>query len=109
MAEAAMKLHKGGIDRVVVSMGSRGALMACSEGVFRGQPPAIKAVNTVGCGDSMTAAFAVAALRGLNAEESLRLAIGVSCASALNAGTGGFCQEDYDAVAPGVQVWRVEL
>ena len=109
LAEAAMKLHKGGIDRVVVSMGSRGALMACSEGVFRGQPPAIKAVNTVGCGDSMTAAFAVAAERGLSAEEALRLAVGVSCASALNAGTGGFCQADYDAVAPGVQVWRVEL
>lgn len=109
LAGAAMQLHEGGIERVVVSMGSRGALMACSEGVFRGQPPAIKPVNTVGCGDSMTAAFAVAALRGLDARESLRLAVGVSCASALHPSTGGYRQEDYDAVAPGVQVWRMKL
>lgn len=107
LAEAALKLHQDGIEYVVVSMGSRGALLACAEGVFRGQPPAIKAVNTVGCGDSMTAAFAVAMERGLNAEESLRLAVGVSCASALNASTGGFCQTDYDGVAPHVKVWKL--
>lgn len=107
LAQAALKIHQDGIENVVVSMGSRGALLACAQGVFRGKPPAIKAVNTVGCGDSMTAAFAVALERGLNAEEAMRLAIGVSCASALNAGTGGFCQADYESVAPGVEVWRL--
>ena len=107
LAQAALKMHQDGIEYVVVSMGSRGALLACKEGVFRGKPPVIKAVNTVGCGDSMTAAFAVAIERGLSAEEAMRLAIGVSCASALNAGTGGFAQADYDSVAPGVEVWRL--
>lgn len=105
--EAALKLHKSGVDRVVVSMGKRGAMMVCADGAFRGQPPVIKAVNTVGCGDSMTAAFAVAADRGMNAEESMRFAIAVSAASALNAGTGGLNMSDYDAVAPHVTVRRL--
>ena len=107
LAEAAMELHKGGIEQVVVSMGGAGALLACSEGVFRGIPPKITPVNTVGCGDSMTAAFAVAAERGLSAEEALRLAVGVSCASALSPITGGLEKADLELVAPKVQVCRI--
>ena len=107
LAEAAMELHKGGIEQVVVSMGGAGALLACSEGVFRGVPPKITPVNTVGCGDSMTAAFAVAAERGLSAEEALRLAVGVSCASALSPITGGLEKADLELVAPKVQVCRI--
>lgn len=107
LARAAQNLYQEGLERVVVSMGSRGALMVCSEGVFRGQPPRVKAVNTVGCGDSMTAAFAVATLHGMCAEESMRLAIAVSCASALSPTTGGLRQEDLEQVKPGVRIWKL--
>lgn len=51
--EAALMLHRGGIGRVVVSLGKEGALLVCGQGIFHGIPPQIKAVNTVGCGDSM--------------------------------------------------------
>ncbi len=107
LAAAAGKLHQQGIERVVVSMGSHGAMMVCDEGVFRGQPPKLEAVNTVGCGDSMTAAFAVAAQRKLNAEESMRFAIAVSAASAMNPGTGGLDMADFDAILPQVKVWKL--
>lgn len=107
LVKAALKLHNSGIERVVISMGEHGALMACGDGVFRGQPPTIKAINTVGCGDSMTAAFAVSTLRELGAEESMKLAIGVSCASALSPKTGGFRFEDFNQVAPNVKVWQL--
>ena len=107
LAEAALRLHRGGIDRVVVSMGKRGAMMACSEGVVRGEPPVIKALNTVGCGDSMTAAFAVAAEKGMIAEEAMRYAVAVSAASAMNPGTGGLNKADFEAVLPGVKVFRL--
>ena len=107
LSKAMMDLHRAGIDRVVLSMGSRGAMIACGEGLFKGRPPKIQAVNTVGCGDSMTAAFAVALQRKMNAEESLRFAIGVSAASALNPGTGGLEMKDFEAVLPNVTVEKL--
>src|SRR5699024_12818208 len=39
------------------------------EGVFRAVVPKIDAVNTVGCGDSMIAGFAVGISEGLRSEE----------------------------------------
>ena len=52
--------EKYGIEYVVVSLGGDGALVVCEEGIFHGKPPKLKAVNTVGCGDYMVGAFAVA-------------------------------------------------
>lgn len=104
---AALQLQQSGIDRVVVSMGKKGAVMACSKGLLRAQPPEIKAVNTVGCGDSMTAAFAVAEVRGLDEQEALRFAVATSAASALNPGTGGLEPADLQRILPEVKVWKV--
>ncbi len=104
LAQAALELHKRGIARVVISMGSRGAMMACGGRVLRGMPPKIDAVNTVGCGDSMTAAFAAAALRGMDDENALRYAIAVSAASALSPETGGLEPSSMEAILPQVQV-----
>lgn len=104
---AAMELHKSGIERVVVSMGKRGAVMACPEGLLRAEPPEIKTVNTVGCGDSMTAAFAVAEHRGLNCHEAIRFAVATSAASALSTATGGLDMNDMNRIIPEVRVWDV--
>lgn len=105
VAQGAKKLVENGIDRVVVSMGKQGALLACKEGVFRGKPPAIKAVNTVGCGDSMTAAFAIAAEKNMTPVESMRYAIAVSAASALHPETGGVRLEDFKSIYPNVEAY----
>ena len=94
LVEGAKKLHEMGIPVVVVSLGGDGALVVSDEGIFRGQPPKIEVVNTVGCGDSMTAAFAVAFARGLSVQEALRYAIAVSAANAMTMETGSFREED---------------
>ncbi len=104
LAKAANALHLGGIGQVVISLGEKGALLACSRGVFIGVPPRVTPVNTVGCGDAMTAAFAVAAFRGMDAQEALRFAVGVSCASTLSPDTGGLDMRDFDAVIKDVRV-----
>ena len=86
---AAKTLHARGIAYVVVSLGKDGALMVCSEGVLKGTPPDVPVVNTVGCGDSMIAAFAVAMQRGDNPREMLQYALEISSASAMHPATGG--------------------
>ena len=107
IAQAALQLHKNGISYVVVSMGSRGALAACNEGIIRGVPPRIQAVNTVGCGDSMTAAFAAAASHDMSPKDAMKFAIGVSAASALSPDTGGLDKEVFEQLLPQVQVYTL--
>lgn len=101
---AALELNRSGIGQVVVSLGKDGALMVCGDGVFHGRPPVIPVVNTVGCGDSMVAAFAVAMERGYGPEESLRYAVAVSAANALNHKTGYFEQEKLEEIYPQVTI-----
>ena len=105
LVEGAKKLHEMGIPVVVVSLGGDGAFVVSDEGVFRGQPPKIEVVNTVGCGDSMTAAFAVAFARGLSVQEALRYAIAVSAANAMTMETVSFREEDRVHNMKGVKVY----
>lgn len=105
--EAAKKLHETGIEYVVVSLGSDGALLICKEGVFHGKPPKITPVNTVGCGDSMVGAFAVSLARKLPIEEALRYSVAVSAANALTMATGSFELNDMRKLLPDVIVNRL--
>ena len=102
--EALKQLYESGIPNVVLSMGAEGALLVCREGVFRGRPPKITPKNTVGCGDSMLAGFAVALARRLPAAEAFRMALAVSAASALSLLTGDFDPADYERLYPLVSV-----
>lgn len=103
----AKKLHEMGIAYVVVSLGADGAMVICDEGVFHGRPPKIETVNTVGCGDSMLASFAVGFARGYAIEEALRYAVAVSAANALTMATGHFEMEDMERILPEVVVEQV--
>jgi tagatose 6-phosphate kinase len=102
-----MDLHQTGIPWVVLSLGADGALLACDKGVFHGMPPRITPRNTVGCGDSMVAGFAVGFARHLSMAETFRMALAVSAASALSLFTGDFSPADYDRLYPEVSVDKV--
>lgn len=106
-ARALMDLHQTGIPWVVLSLGADGALLACDKGVFHGRPPRITPRNTVGCGDSMVAGFAVGFARHLSMAETFRMALAVSAASALSLFTGDFDLADYDCLYPKVSVDKV--
>lgn len=105
--QALQNLYKEGIPTVVLSMGEAGALLACSEGVFRGKAPDITPRNTVGCGDSMVAGFAVGYARHLSLAEAFRTALAVSAANALSLFTGHFEQADYDRLYPEVMIEKL--
>lgn len=107
VVEAAKKLQSTGIEYVVVSLGGDGALLVCKEGVFHGKPPKITPVNTVGCGDSMVGAFAVALTRKLEVKEALRYAVAVSAANALTMATGSFEMGDMEEMLGKVVVEKI--
>lgn len=103
--EAAKKMRETyGIKYVVVSLGGDGALVVCDEGIFHGKPPKLKVINTVGCGDSMVGAFAVALKQKMNINEALTYAIAVSAANAINPETGHIRMEDVKHIYPDVVI-----
>lgn len=104
---AAAKLHALGIPVVVISLGKKGAIMCCEQGLYRGIVPTVPVANTVGCGDSMIAGMAVGMNRGLSSAESFRMALAVSSASAISPATGWFEQADYDRIFPHIEVTQI--
>jgi len=104
----AKRLRGEGIAQVVVSFGAKGALMACDEGTWVGKPPRIRPRNTVGCGDSMVAGFAVGMVRKLPPQERLRLAMAVAAANALSIGTGSFDPCDLTDLLPKIKIKEIQ-
>ncbi len=103
----AKKIAEKGIENVVISLGGDGALLVCKDGIFQGKPPVLKVVNTVGCGDSMVGAFAVALDRGDAPEEALRYAVSVATANALTPETGNFDPEVSKEIREQVTITKI--
>lgn len=59
-----LKEKLGPGKRAILSLGSKGALLATDAGLWRGVPPAIEAKSTVGSGDSLIGGFLSSLLRG---------------------------------------------
>lgn len=102
--EAAKVLHGRGIRIVTVSLGGDGAVVVSDEGAYRARVPRIHAVNTVGCGDSMTAGFALGLSEGLCVKKTLRKASAVSAAAAMREETGFFVKEDMERLLPQIEI-----
>jgi tagatose 6-phosphate kinase len=105
----AKELQENGIDTVAVSLGSDGVLVVSKDGTFEAVPPRIETVNTVGCGDSMVAGFAVGFRRKMGTIDSIRLAVAVSSANALSLRTGHFTEEDFNNLSSRVVVREIIL
>lgn len=107
IVEAAKEIHARGVEVVAVSLGADGSLAVSDEGVFRAIVPRIDAVNTVGCGDSMIAGFALSFAEGLDIEETLRKASAISAAAALREETGYFVMEDMKRLYPQIKIEKM--
>ena len=107
LIEAGIELQKSGIERVVISLGADGSLMFVEEGVYQAVVPKIDAVNTVGCGDCMTAGFAISFEQGMTPQEALRFASATSAASAMREETGYFETEDMKALFDQIEIKKL--
>lgn len=105
---AAIQLHQTGIPVVAVSLGGEGVLTASAEGVYQARPPRLEVINTVGCGDSMIAAFAVGIARNYPIKDLLRYAVSISAANALTLETGSFKTTDMEQIQPQVEIQKLK-
>ncbi len=79
--EAALQLVAEGIAHVLVSMGEKGMLYATEGRCLFAKAPKVKALNTVGSGDSAVAAAVMALQQGASMEDTLRLCVAISAAN----------------------------
>ncbi len=101
---AALSLHKDGITNVIVSLGARGAILACSEGIFEGIPPKIDVLSTIGAGDSLVSGFIAAEE---SAAQKLRMGVAFGTAACLREGTNPPLPDDIRKIAADVVIKKI--
>jgi 1-phosphofructokinase family hexose kinase len=101
--------------RLLISLGARSAAITLgAEGLvwvegkdgptWLAEPPRLKAISTVGCGDTTLAGFAYAALRGLRGEDTLRFAAACGAANCLAELEGRISPSDVQSLVPKVSI-----
>lgn len=77
-----------GVKNVLVSMGSKGAMLVKKNTVIKANVPKGHMINTIGAGDSTVAGFIKGYEKGLSDEEILKLAVACGSATAYSHGIG---------------------
>jgi 1-phosphofructokinase family hexose kinase len=93
IVRAGKMLLARGATLVVVTLGSKGAIVVAPEGCWQAGSPKISVASTVGSGDSMLAGFAVALLNDQSVEDALRLGVACGAANATSHLPGRFEQK----------------
>lgn len=93
--DIARRWAKAGSNRVVITLGSRGAVAAQGEKAWYAAAPAVRPLSPIGSGDAMMAALMVGLARGDPLPETLRYGVAIGTANTLRLGSG-CC--DWDAV-----------
>ena len=90
IVKAISELDRYMIPVVAVSLGGRGSIVRAGSTVYKVEPPRIDPVNTVGCGDCYLAGLLHGFSRGMEIEDVLAYATGVSAAAAMSELSAGF-------------------
>jgi 6-phosphofructokinase 2 len=86
--EAACELvASGAAERIAVSLGDQGALLATREGLWRMAALPVQVRGTVGAGDSFVAAMVLALARGAPPREALAWGMAAGAAAVISIGT----------------------
>ena len=103
---AAREIISRGAGSAAITLGAEGVVWLESEDgpAWFAQPPRLKAISTVGCGDTTLAGFAYAALRGLSGEEALRFATACGAANCLAELEGRISLSDVQSLIPKVTI-----
>ena len=91
-------IDSGVTQTVVVSLGSKGALLATPHGSQRFSPVPVKVISGVGAGDAMVAAVTVGLTRGWSLSKSVRFGIATGTAMLMTPGTAPCHPEDAERI-----------
>ncbi|MCI8846854.1 MAG: 1-phosphofructokinase [Lachnospiraceae bacterium] len=106
IGRAAEKLRGTGIEHVLVSLGKKGLLSVTEGETLWAKPPAVKAVNTVGCGDSVVASYAMSLLKGEDNYTALKRAAAISAANTATLESGDIALELAEDLLERVEIER---
>lgn len=82
------KLLQLGVEVVLVSMGSEGAIAITKNACFKVDIPKVNVVSTIGSGDSSVAGFCVGIIEGKGIQECLKLSMAFGVVNAMHAEVG---------------------
>ena len=98
------QIHQEGIEKVVVSMGSKGLVSVSDEGVYYARAEHIKAVNTVACGDSVVASYAMSYWLEESDKDALLRACAISAANATTRESASIPKQTAEELMKAIQV-----
>ncbi len=109
VARAALSIaEQRGIELVVISLGRQGAI-ACYEGmIYDAVPPEVKAISTIGSGDSFIAGVLFALDQGMGIEDALRMGTAAGAATAMSTGADIGRKSDVDDLVSKVKISKIE-
>ncbi len=84
--DAVRELRRSGAERVVLSSADDVTVACMGDRLLCAEAPTVETVDPRGSGDSMTAGLAIGALRGLDPQQSLKVACAAGAASAMRHG-----------------------
>lgn len=99
---------KQGVELVLISLGSNGAIFTTKDRVYKVQVPNIEPVNAVGSGDALIAGFAVSLRKKYDLEEAFRYGVSCGAANALEKRIGYINKEKVKELYKQVKIIPVE-
>ncbi|MBN2569474.1 MAG: 1-phosphofructokinase [Deltaproteobacteria bacterium] len=102
--EAARHIREQGVAIVLVSMGAQGILLVEEKNCYLAAPPPVKAVNTVGAGDSAVAGFVYGLIQEETLKQALVYAVAAGTATTLRPGSALCEKDDFLALVPRIEV-----
>lgn len=109
VVESAGLLHESGIPRVVVSMGNKGLLSVSDQGVLYAKTTVAEPINTVGCGDSVVASYAMSYVAGESEEKAIVHACAISAANATTVESANIPLETANALMNKIIVEKIDV
>lgn len=102
--DVAKKLHRSGVEIVMISRGHKGLLVVSGSERYRAVPPAVRVRSTIGAGDSAVAGFVFRHAGGKDLEDCARFATAAGTAATLAPGNQLCRLRDVHRLVPRIRV-----
>lgn len=109
MVRASRKYIDRGVQNVMVSLGSEGALLTDGSRHFYCKSANVAVNSTVGAGDSMVAAACVGLYNGVSKEVVLKMSVAAGTAAITTSGTNLFYKDKFDEIYKKIYVEEIKL
>ena len=107
VGRAARELVERGIAMVIVSLGKDGMVLVNKNDVWKGIPPEMSVVNSVGSGDALLAGFLFSYSSERNAEDAIRLGMACGVANCVKPVAGAVEIEDVEHFQSEITISRL--